>query len=432
MKLIKPLSESVVCVCDHGLFAHVARRLARDCKTVYYWTPWERSFPVVREGNLWGGFNDLKRIDSFWGVKDEVDFFVFPDIGFSAEQAELKSQGFPVWGAGGGDKIEMYRGKFMETLAEVGLQVPPFKSISGMTALREHLKDKEDRWIKISKWRGDWETFHWRNFEQDEPALAFRAGQIGPCAEDILYYVFEPIDTNIEDGSDGWFCGGKFPDRIIHGMEAKDKAYLGTFCDFDKLPEPVKAANTALVPILADAGYNGFFSTEVRIKDESEFYFTDPTCRCGSPPSQVMTEMLENFSAIIQAGAYGECLEPVEAAEFGVQVMVKIKRNPAQWGSVMVPEEIDQWFKPSPCMRTKSGVTTFPPDEENVAGWLVAIGDTIEAAIRSLKEKIELLPDGLECDIAPVSDLIKEVEEAENNGMEFTPQAVPEPSTVAE
>ena len=79
--------------------------------------------------------------------------------------------------------------------------------------------------------------------------------------------------------------------------------------------------------------YNGFFSTEVRIKTPDDFYFTDPTCRAGSPPSQVMTEMLENYSEIIQAGAHGECIEPVEAAEFGMQLLVKIKRNPAQWGN---------------------------------------------------------------------------------------------------
>ena len=46
-----------------------------------------------------------------------------------------------------------------------------------------------------------------------------------------------------------------------------------------------------------------------------------------------MTEMLENFSEIIQAGAHGECNEPVEAAEFGMQLLVKIKRSPAQWGT---------------------------------------------------------------------------------------------------
>lgn len=427
---MKPLSESVVCVIDHGLFHHVARRLARDCKKVYFWTPWERSFPVIREGNIGSGFQDVKRIEDFWPIKSEVDFWVFPDVGFAGLQEELKSQGFAVWGAGEGDKIETLRGKFLTKIEEVGLQIPPHTVIVGMDELRAHLKDKTDKWIKVSKWRGDWETMHWRDWDQDEQALSFKENQIGPVSEDLTFYVFDPIETEIEDGSDAYFCGGKFPDRVIHGMEAKDKAYLGTFCDFKDLPSPVLETNDKIASVLAAVDYNGFFSTEVRIKTPEDFYFTDPTCRCGSPPSQVMTEMLENFSEIVQAGAHGGCLEPVEAAEFGMQLMVKIKRNPAQWGTVKIPGEIDQWFKPAPCMVTNDGVMAFPPDEENVAGWLVAIGDTIEETLETLKGYIELLPDGLETDIAPMATLFDEVKEAENQDMEFTAHPVPEPEIV--
>jgi predicted RNase H-like HicB family nuclease len=427
---VKPLSECTVAVIDHGLFSHVARRLARDCKLVYYWTPWERSFPLVREGNIGGGFSDIERIDDFWPIKTEVDFWVFPDVGFSGLQAELKSQGCKVWGAGAGDALEIFRGNFLKTLASTNLQVPPYTVIKGMENLRVFLKDKTDKWIKISRWRGDWETMHWRDWPQDEQTLVFKANQIGPVADDITYYVFDPIETEIEDGSDAYFCGGTFPSRVIHGMEAKDKAFLGTFCDFNDLPKPVLDTNEAMAAILKEYGYNGFFSTEVRIKTPDDFYFTDPTCRAGSPPSQVMTEMLQNYSEIIQSGAHGECIEPVEASQFGMQLLVKIKRSPAQWGNIIIPDELDQWFKPSLCMKTKSGVIAFPPDEENVAGWIVAIGDTIEETLDTLKQWLELLPDGLESDIAPMAALLEEVKTAEEQNMEFTDQPVPEPTEV--
>lgn len=427
---MKPLSECIVLVVDHGLFLHVARRLARDCKKVYYWSPWEKSYPTIRDGNIGGGFPDIERVNDFWEIKNEVDFFVFPDVGFSGLQAELKSQGFPVWGAGSGDEIETMRGKFLKTIEAQGLQVPPFTAIEGMDSLREYLKDKTDKWIKISKWRGDWETMHWRDWQQDEQTLSFKENQMGPVCEDVMFYVFDPIETEIEDGCDAYFCGGKFPERVIHGMEAKDRAYLGTFCDFKDLPEPVLKTNEAIAPVLEQNDYNGFFSVEVRIVTPDDFYFTDPTCRCGSPPSQVMTEMLENFSEIIQAGAHGECLEPVEAAEFGMQLLVKIKRNPSQWGMVKIPDQLDQWFKPLPCMMTESGVMAFPPDEENIAGWLVAIGNTIEETLENLKELIKLLPDGLETDIAPMASLLEEVKAAEKQNMEFTPKEIPEPETV--
>jgi predicted RNase H-like HicB family nuclease len=271
---------------------------------------------------------------------------------------------------------------------------------------------------------------HWRNASQDDQALAFRQNQIGPACEDIVYYVFDPIDTEIEDGLDTYFVGGEFPKRVIHGVEAKDKAYLGTFCDFNDLPKPVLETATKIAPALKSLGHNGFFSAEIRIKTPNDFYFTDPTMRCGSPPSQVITEMLANFSEIVQAGANGVCIEPVEAAEFGVQLLVKIKRNPEQWGVAVIPKELDQWFKPLPCMITESGVMCWPPDEENVAGWLVAIGNTIDEAIETLKGYVELLPDGLESDIAPIAALLEEVKQAESQDMPFTEQVIPNPSTV--
>jgi len=429
---MKAISETTFCVIDHGLFQHVARRLARDAKKVYYWTPWECSFPTIRTGNIGAGLSDFERVNDFWEVKDEIDTWVFCDVGFSGLQAELRSQGKAVWGCADGDDIEVYRGHFLKTLEEIGLKVPPHTAIKGMTNLREFLHDKTDKWIKMSKWRGDWETVHWRSWDEDAATLAFREAQIGPCCEDLTYYVFDPIDTNIEDGSDAYFVNGEFPERVIHGVEAKDKAYLGTFCDFKDLPKPVLDANEAIAPVLEKSGYAGFFSTEVRIKDEDEFWFTDPTCRCGSPPSQVMTEMLANYSEIIQAGAHGVCLEPEEAAEFGMQILIKIKRNPAQWGATTIPEALDQWFKPLACMKTESGVLAFPPDEENVAGWLVAIGDTIEETLEILRERIKLLPDGLESDISPMADLIREIEEAEAQGMAFTPQELPGVEAVLE
>ena len=98
------------------------------------------------------------------------------------------------------DSIEIFRGKFLKTLDEIGLQVPPHTVIKGMENLRVFLKDKTDKWIKISKWRGDWETLHWRDWSQDEQMLGIRAKPDHLLiTEDITYYVFDPIETEIED-----------------------------------------------------------------------------------------------------------------------------------------------------------------------------------------------------------------------------------------
>lgn len=414
---------------DSGLFFHVARRLARDCKKVYYWTPTENSFPTVKKGCIGDGYDDVERVKSYLSVKSEVDFYFFTHIGFSAEQADLKAQGIPVWGAGNADSLEENRGKFLKMLGEAGLQVPPHEIILGMDALREHLKDKENKWIKISKWRQDFETVHWRSWGLDNVRLDYYSTKFGSVKNEIEFFVFDDIETEIENGGDFWFAGGKFPNKSFQGMEAKNKAYLLTFCDAEKMPNPVKSVNEAIAPILAGYDYSGFISTEIRTVDKDDFYFTDITTRCGSPPSDAMCEMLSNYSEIASAGANSECLEPVEAAKFGMQIYVKLKRIPEEWFEAMIPPELDQWFKPMFCLKVGEK-TCWPPDKENDAGWLVAIGNTIEETLETLKSYIELLPYGLETDISPMAALLEEVKAAEEQHMTFTEQAVPEPSEV--
>lgn len=76
----------------------------------------------------------------------------------------------------------------------------------------------------------------------------------------------------------------------------------------------------------------------------------------------------------------------------------------------------------------------FPPDPMNSGssdvGWLVGVGDTMEEAIKHLKHNCGLLPHGVTCDYSALADLLEEVKEAEEKGMEFTDQKVPEPEIV--
>lgn len=426
---MKPISEQTCCVIDSGLFLHVAHRLARDCKKVYYWTPTENSFPTVKKGCIGDGYDDIERVDDFWSIKGECDFFVFTHIGYSGIQKELKSQGIPCWGPGEADSLEANRGKFLKMLKEVGLQVPNHKIVEGIDNLRDYLRDKEDKWIKISKWRADFETSNWRSWELDSTRLDYWSVKFGSVKNEITFYVFDDIETNIENGGDFWFSGGKFPQCSFQGMEAKNKAYLLTFCEADEMPDPVKITNDAIAPVLASYEYSGFISTEIRTVEPDDFYFTDITTRCGSPPSDVMCEMLGNYSEIISRGANGECIEPDQSAKFGMQLYVKLKRIPDEWFEVKIPEELEQWFKPMFCLKAGER-TCWPPDKENDAGWLVAIGDTISDTLEKLKEYVDFLPDGLEADISPMALLFEEVKESEKMDMPFTDQPLPEPEEV--
>lgn len=385
---------------------------------------------MVRDA-IGDGFSDITRVTSIFEDEDDVDCWVFPDVGFSCEQEHLIRLGKQVWGARCGDALELSRGKFLDTLKEIGLSVPPYEKVTGITDLHKALKGVKDRWIKVSRFRGDWETFHWRSEAEDENVLDYYATRFGPFREQINFYVFDPIDADIEDGCDSWCIDGEFPEVIVHGMEAKDKAFVGTFQRYDDLPEQVRHVTDAFAPVLAEHGYRSFFSCEVRITDDDECFFIDPTCRAGSPPHQAMTEMIANYAEVIWYGANGILINPESAAKFGVQALCKLDRDPDCWTYLNLPGETDRWLKSAHALG--SGDMLALPPSSKITGcedWLVGVGDTLEEAIKHLKHNAEELPDGASCDCNSLIDLLREIEQAEEKGMEFTDQPVPGPEVV--
>lgn len=429
---MKETKDVVACVVDHGQFVYVARRLARDFKQVYYTCDYESGYPSTRQGAIGDGFGDIERVDSLWQVKKSCDLFVFPDIGFANEQNELIAQGFPVWGTHGIDWMETERGLFLEQLGDLKMEVPPYRSIKGTTALREYFKDAEDVYVKISRWRGDWETFHWRSWDQDEIELIARELKVGKIKDEITFYVFDALDIEVEDGVDTWCIDGEWPSVVMHGMEKKDKFFIGTFQEFDDVPDEVREVNEKLSEFFQTFGYRGAFSSEVCITKDKTPYFTDPTCRFGSPPSQIQMEMIDNWGDVVWAGANGVCVDPVQVAKFGVQGIVQVGSDPVtvRESCVDISPDVEQWLKCSYCYGAGK-TTVFPVQpEDSCRAWLIGIGDTIQGAIDHFTSNLAGLPDGATCSLDGLPDLLDEIRTAERMGMTFTDQPVPSPEDV--
>lgn len=398
-------------------------------KRVYFTNPtWETDCPRIKDGVIGDGYPEIQWVESIWQVADKIDLAIFPDIGLAFEQQTLIKMGVKVWGSRHADGLEARRGLFLDTIKDAGLPVPKYRKIKGLTNLRLFLKDNPDKYIKVSTWRGDFETSHFRSMDEDGGLLDGYAITLGPIQEFFTFYVFDPIDSNIEDGCDSHFAG-KWPSVVVHGMEAKDKAFLGTFCQFDELPEPVGKANELIGPVLQKYNYRGSFSTEVRITDDDVGYFIDATARSGSPPSQVQCEMIANYGDIVWYGANGTCVDPEPADKFGVQAMFSIDRS--EWACLKIPASIQQHVRVGfSCM--VNGMVCVPPEcpGKTESGWLCATGSTIEYAIHNLKQYAEEMPDGVDVQIGALSKLLEEAKEAGEKGYTFTNQEIPEPSEV--
>ncbi len=426
------LSTKTVLVFDHGFFLPLARKLAESFGRVLYHTPWEKAYPVLNEGIIGAGFGDIKRCDDFWPLKKEIDLFVFPDIYHAGLQEELRSQGFRVWGAGNGMRLEINRQFFLEKLAELGLAVAPHREITGLSELAKYLRDKTDQFIKVSKWRGSWETKHWRSWADDAGKLDTWAVRLGGLKDKVPFLVFDEIPTKLEIGGDTYCVDGQWPGFMLHGIEQKDEAYFAAVTARKDMPDELTHIMDAFSPFLAESRYRCQWSMEVRVT-EDEAYFIDATTRGGLPSTASQIELWSNLPEILWHGAAGELVEPEPAGQFSAECMIKTKGEAGAWESLRVPDELQQWMKLSDCCEIDDKIW-WPSDEKPIEelGWLVAIGDTPTEVARNMNEQADLLPDGVEASVEALADILREITAEEEADIKFTDQPIPEPEIVLE
>lgn len=431
---MKHFSEVTALVYDRKLFFSVAERLSRDLQKVYYCSPNDEPFKTFAKSRLGSGHPTVEFTDDLWKVKEEIDLFVFPDCADGPLQLELESQGYPVWGSKMTGGIEELRGKWMEVCKESGLPMPDTRTIVGITELESFLKEHQDEswFIKISRFRGDMETWEAKEPSQIKNKLDWLRMRFGPASEHVPFYVQLKLETDIESGGDSYNIHGNYPDEVIIGYERKDQSYFGTIRKASEMPEEVWGCSKAIQPLLKEGRYANFISSEIRIVD-GKGHWLDPCFRTPSPAGEEQLEMFSNFGEIVWHGAHGQLVQPQWEAKFCGEAIIKYCGDQGAWKSIVVPEEVRQYVKlyANICV---DDAFHFPPeqDHDNI-GCAVGMGDEPEDVVAHLREIQEALKDSaVELQIEPIADLFKEIEEAEQEGIAFSDQPVPEPATVLE
>jgi hypothetical protein len=431
---VNELSDKTIAVVDHGVFLPLARCLAKSGARVIYHNPsWADSYPTINKGIIGNGFPDIECVLDIWEVKNSVDAFVFPDIFHAGLQKELRAQGFAVWGAGDGMKLEINREYFMKMLGSLGLDVPRFEKIVGLRMLREYLADKKDIWIKMSRWRGSWETTHWRSYKEHGHLLDLWAVRFGGIKEMVTFLCFHKIDTTLEIGADTICVDGRWPKLMLHGIEAKDRAFLSAVTKQSDMPEELMPIMEAFSPFLKTVKYRQQWSMEVRVTEDAA-YFLDATCRGGLPSTGSQILAMENLAEVIFYGAHGEFIEPEYNCKFTAECMVSIKGRQGSWETIVLPDELKDHVMLSDCCFVK-GQPWFPAAEDDTIseiGWLVATGDTPTETAKSMNLLADLLPDGADAAVESLADIIREIESMTESGIEFTDQPLPDAEVVLE
>jgi len=424
---MKQIGDVTCAIIDSGLFLPMAHRMAEEAKRVIFCQPCEKTPCTVKSACIGDGFPGIETVRDFWPLIDEIDLFCFPDVHHSGLQLYLESIGKAVWGCRSADVLELNRTRMMKMLAELGLDVPEYKTVVGLDELRRVLQDESDKYVKISRYRGDMETFHWRDMAHDEGWLDWLAVNFGPLKKHVRFLVFDSILTDLEIGGDTYCIDGKWPGVMLNGIESKDKSYFAAVTDRIDAPDQTLHVMEAFSPFLAKSRYRQFWSMEVRVKDDKS-YFIDATVRGGLPSSASQQLLWANYPQIVWAGANGELVEPEPLAKFSIETMVSTKSEKDSWDTVELPEELTRNCRFSNCALV-DGRYCFPPDEltSGDLGWLCATGDTPQEALNEIKRLADMLPDGLDAKVEDLSGVLKEIDTAAKEGIRITDSPVPEP-----
>jgi hypothetical protein len=271
-------------------------------------------------------------------------------------------------------------------LKSLGIPIGPYKVVTGLDALRGHLQEHDDQYVKISRSRGDMETFRSKNYRLIEPRLDELEHSLGAMKKIMQFVVEDAIPDAVEIGYDGYCIDGRFPKQAMWGIEVKDKSFVMQCAPYNALPKQVRSVNEKMAGTLKNFGYRGFISSELRVTKDGIGYAIDPCARAGSPPSELYQIMVKNWSDILWEGAEGVLVEPEFVAKWGAELLLLSSWATKNWQAVEFPPSLRENVKLRQ-LTVIEGKYYFVPQMSDMPeiGAVVATGNTMEAAIKECK-----------------------------------------------
>jgi hypothetical protein len=423
--MAKKYSSKCCTVIDNGLFLPFARKLSESFGQVNYWTPWQKQFPKTNDMRIGDGIEGIERIDFWEEVVDETDLFVVPDNNYGPLQVLLTDKlGKNVWGSRYGEMLELDRIKAKALYKKLGLPVNDSVDVKGVSKLREHLQKNDKQWIKISRTRGDGETFHSINYALSKRYIDKLEFELGASSEDKVFSVEPELPPAIESGIDIPSIDGQFTDECFTGIEKKDLFWIGRVSEYRKLPKALTEWPDAIAPTLKKNKYRNFLSTENRIlkKTPHTSFMIDATCRVPSPPGGLWWKNVDNIDDMVWWGAQGKLVQPKFIKKYGCSIIMKSPDAEGQSLCVQYPDKIEDNVKLYNMAIVKGEKYILPQDcPMPEIGEVVGIGDSMEDAIAEAKDccgQIEAM--GLCCPKGGIEEVKEQLEELKEMGIDIT------------
>lgn len=418
MDLLNLANKSILIV-DRGLYSYMAEFMALYYGKVFYHNPTSHSYPKASIAMIGQGLKGVEWVEHIEDAIDQVDVVFFPDCMDGRQQTFLREKGYNVCGSGSGEKMELDKVYFLDKLREVGIPVAHTFRAEGLDEVWEYVKDRGTCYMKCAdKYRSDWETTKHMNRFQTEIFLNRKRELMGvKRANEIEVLIQDPIDSECEAGIDGFMLNGQIPKHIACGYEIKDKGIVEHI--IPEIPPIIKSITDKLAPVYKELGYQGPYSNEVRITKNGKGYPIDETCRCGSPPTSVLTRMYgKAYAEAVWSLAHGELpnLSGYEH-EYGAEIILSSKWHCEN--ELYIPHS-DEWLVLKNHYRTKDGAYCVPNDNDGIFGSVIAIGKTIQEAIDTAMKRIKSLDIfGLEYDPSLFDKAAEVIACGEKHGIPF-------------
>ena len=424
------LKDKICCVVDCGLFVELAITLSKSYKKTYYFTPWVINGFPTRNPELPGyGFKEIESIDYLFEYSDDVnkysfdrvDIFIFPELYFSDIQVHLSKLGKRVWGSRTGERLELDRMFGKRTLKKYNLPVNETTRIVGIDNLKSYLKTHNNKYVKVSHWRGLVESFKHDTYNLTEPLLVKLEHDLGAIKNQTEFIVESLIDAIIESGIDTPIIDGQIPEKVLSGIEIKSLLYAAKVFNFKDLPKQLTSTTTNLVPYFKETQYRNFYSNEIRIDKFKIPYLIDFTCRAGAPPLSLFLNMIDNLAELIWFGADGILIEPNYIAKYGVIIQGYSDFATKNVIPIYFPESLRNNIKLRYGCYTDGTYKIIPQSsEENEIIDVVAIGDSFEEVFDSVKKIAQQIKAyQFEIKTDAINDVMIEIEKSKKIGINF-------------
>ncbi len=409
-----------VCIYDIGAsYTPLALALVDKVKKVYYFSTWEKDgFPLRKDDMVGTGIKGVERLSFPFSKLDVIDLWIFPDVYGWDIQVLLKRLGQLVWGASQSSWMELDRFALREWEMANKMPVAETEEYIGLDDLMKNMP--KEKFIKISNYRGDIETFKFYDKQRSEYRAKELELHLGVLSKEMPMIGESKIE-GYEIGADTYTVKGEFPKTMLWGIEMKDTAYLGKISDDMNLPKQLKWTNAKLEVQLKKEQTNSFISYEIRTQSPTNGYLTDMTMRLPNPPYQAHLAMIDNIAEVMYYGAQGIMVQPKFNSKYCAILIIKSDFAEDNIMPIKVSKEVRPYtYIMGLAVRDNEWYSLTNKCWGGEFGAIVGTGNTQEEAIKNCKKHVEgIQGDSLEIDVDALDKASQELRDMRKIGVMF-------------